>query len=374
MYKKYSIYIHIPFCKARCSYCAFVSCTDLSVAESYFSKLFAEMDRYADKTKPIYTIYLGGGTPSYAGAYWLDKIFAKLNECFDLSHIEEITVECNPESTTDQLLTCLHNCGVTRLSFGLQSVNDGTLKRIGRLHGYKDFTEALYKAVSHGFANINADLIIGLPESHADFIRTVCTAAVLPLNHISLYALELHRGTSLYADANGKNFFSDDEQADMYDEAAEILSKHGFKRYEISNFAKVNCECKHNLHYWREGRYFAFGASASGFVDNMRFTNCMSVSDYIDKPIELLRESCEQIDVAEEANEFAMLGLRLDDGISLSEFEKRFGVDFMKFFSAAKSLVGRGLLICRGDRLQVPRDKFYVINSILSELWHSQNE
>lgn len=329
----------------------------------------------SDKSKPIYTVYLGGGTPSAVDARYLDALFAKLDECFDMSQVEETSVECNPESASDELLSCLARNGVDRISFGLQSVNDATLRAIGRLHVFSDFVAALDRAHRHNIVNINADLMIGLPESRDDFVRSVSTVAALPVTHVSAYALELHRGTSLYAALKGKQPFDDDEQADMYDEAAELLAKQCFARYEISNFARDGRQCKHNLHYWSEGHYFAFGAAASGFTDGVRFTNPWDILDYIAAPVADLREgSSETIDSREEANEFAMLGLRLDCGISVSEFYERFGIDFWQFFSSAYSLRERGFLLCEGDRVRVPSDKFYVVNSILSELWQSSDE
>lgn len=375
MKDKYSIYVHIPFCKARCSYCAFVSDTDYSVQLRYFAKLFEEIEYYSDKTKPIYTVYIGGGTPSSVDFIYIDALFQKLRDCFDLSQTEEITVECNPESTSDEMLSCLKRNGVTRLSFGLQSVNDKTLRFIGRLHNYAQFVDALGRARAKGFANVNADLIIGLPETHADFIRSVQTAVQLPLEHISLYALELHERTPLYQRLNGVSPFSDDEQADMYDEAVELLASHGFARYEISNFAKSGFESKHNLHYWQEGYYYGFGVAAAGFLPGVRTVNELVLRSYLDTAVEYLNDYLsEYIDTREVANEFVMLGLRLEKGISVSEFAERFGVDFWKFFSTANGLRERGFLIADGDRVRIPADKFYVANSILAELWHSDRK
>lgn len=367
---EYSLYVHIPFCKARCGYCAFSSCTDFSLVESYFEKLFAEAERYSDKTRPIRTLYVGGGTPSSLSTCYIDALFCKLRDCFDMSRTCEINFECNPESTSDELLDCLADNGVTRLSFGLQSVNDATLKAIGRLHTYGEFLSALERALMRGFTDVNADLIIGLPEEQSQFIRSVKTVAELPLTHVSMYALELHPDAPLWKRFNGKSPASDDEMADMYDEALLILREKGFIRYEISNFAQAGRECKHNLNYWREGRYFALGASASGFVENVRFTNARDIRDYLSLPLERLRDgSCEEVTLAEQAKEFVMLGLRLVSGVSLSEFAERFGRAFCNYFPSAKRLNKLGLLLFDGDNVRVPDDKFYVSNSIVAELW-----
>lgn len=368
-YGKYSIYVHIPFCKARCSYCAFSSCTDLALQQRYFEKLFAEIEYYSDKSKAIGTVFLGGGTPSAVDLMYIDVLFAKLNDCFNLSQVVETTVECNPESATDEVLSCLKRNGVNRLSFGLQSVNDTTLRTIGRLHSYKDFLAALDRASRLGFYNVNADLIIGLPETHSDFLRTVNAVANLPLRHVSLYALELHEGTSMFEKLNGTPPFNDDEMADMYDEAVEVLTSRGYKRYEISNFAKAGFECKHNLNYWCEGVYYGFGASAACFMDGERCVNPVNIDDYLCRSLQSMHsDRCDFVSLRDQANEFAMLGLRLERGVSISEFKERYGADFFLFFDEANNLVQKKCLIVEGDRVRVPADKFYVINSILSDL------
>lgn len=370
MKEKYSIYVHIPFCKARCGYCAFVSSTDFGLQERYFDKLCDEIEHYSDKTEPIYTLYLGGGTPSSVKTACLDRLFDKLRSCFDLSRVQEVTVECNPESVTSELLDCLKRNSTTRLSFGLQSVNDQTLRAIGRLHDYKQFQNALSLAQRAGFGNVNADLIIGLPETHSDFLRSVQTVAELPIQHISLYALELHPNTSLHSKLGGIAPFSDDEQADMYDEAVEILTSSGFARYEISNFALAGFESKHNLHYWQEGSYYGFGTSAAGFLHGTRYVNVSPIERYLNAPVgEAGKSEVERESVRDQANEFAMLGLRTESGINLSEFSERYGTDFWQFFTNAMELARKGYLLAESGRVRVPADKFYVINSILAELW-----
>ena len=366
--EKYSIYVHIPFCKARCGYCAFSSCTDYTLVEKYFCKLFEEIEYFSDKSVSISTVYIGGGTPSSVDCSWLNQLFDKLRINFDLSQVTEISVECNPESVSEQLLACLQSNGVNRLSFGLQSVNDATLKRISRLHDYAQFVRALNLAQQFGFDNINADLIVGLPESETDFYNTVAVVANLPIQHASVYALELHEGTALYEICNRQYPFSDDQLADMYDKACEILLQHGFARYEISNFAKMGRECKHNLNYWKEGRYFAFGASACGFVGDTRYSNPYGIAQYLSTPTDKLHGDSENLTLSEQANEFVMLGLRLSCGVDLDEFANRYGKQFCQFFPTAVKLQEQGLLRIADGKVTVPTDKLYVVNSILCEL------
>ena len=366
--EKHGIYVHIPFCKARCGYCAFSSCTDYALAPTYFQKLFEEIDYYADSSVAISTIYVGGGTPSSVDKELINRLFGKLRAKFDLSQVEEVTVECNPESVTEELLRCLKANGVNRLSFGLQSVNDFTLKRIGRLHDFAQFQRALKLAHQCGFDNVSADLILGLPESKNDLLNSVKTVSNLDLKHVSIYALELHENTTLFKQNNGQEFFGEDELADMYDEACSVLVNRGFFRYEISNFSHLGWESKHNLNYWTEGRYFAFGAAASGFVGDVRYVNPFEIERYISTPVRMLHGDCETLSNDEQANEFVMLGLRLIKGISLTEFRTRFGKDFFAFFPNATHLEKLHFLRVENGRVMVPEDKLYVVNSILVEL------
>lgn len=363
----YQIYVHIPFCKARCGYCAFSSCTNFALCDEYFSKLFHQIEATQIPQKNISTIFIGGGTPSSVDVQYLDQLFAKLNQKFDLSSVTEITVECNPESATKELLLCLKRNGVTRLSFGLQSTNNQTLKAIGRLHTYEQFLFALDLANQLGFTNINADLILGLPETIQDFQNSVNTVVNLPLTHVSVYALEVYEGSKIAQLVDGYAH-TEDDLADMYDYACETLQKHGFTRYEISNFAKLGFKCQHNLGYWQEKRYYGFGPSASGFVGNTRYDNVATLDDYLKTPTENLLVSQKEISLFEQANEFAMLGLRLVDGISLKQFASNYNCDFFQFFPNANNLVERGLLQVVGQNVLVPQEKFYVVNSILCEL------
>ena len=367
MNQAYQIYVHIPFCKARCGYCAFSSCTNYNLCSAYFKKLFDQIDKTPVVQKNISTIFIGGGTPSSVDTMYLEQLFQKLRQKFDLSTVTEITVECNPESVTKDLLQCLKRNNVTRLSFGLQSTNNQTLKAIGRLHTYEQFVSALNLARQFGFTNINADLILCLPESLESFQNSINTVVNLPLTHVSVYALEVHEGSAI---ANLSKSFghTEDDFADMYDYACDTLQKHGFARYEISNFAKDGYVCQHNLGYWQQKRYYAFGPSASGFVGDVRYDNVQTLQQYLDTPTEDLLINKQQISLDEQANEFAMLGLRLTNGLSLEQFKDKFHCDFFQFFPNANRLLTDGFLQIVGQNVLVPQEKFYVVNSILCEL------
>ncbi len=365
--QQYAIYVHIPFCKSRCGYCVFSSCTNYQLCQQYFNKLFQEIeDQQVVADSQISTVFVGGGTPTSVPSEMLQKLFEVLNTKFDLSTATEITVECNPESATLEMLSTLKQCGVNRLSFGLQSVNDSTLSRVGRAHNFQQFLTALHNAKKLGFHNVNADLIVGLPESRQDFFHTVETVSLLPLSHVSLYSLELHEHAPIYQLCTTDFVFSDDQLADMYDYAMNKLQQTGFVRYEVSNFAKKGMQCKHNVNYWTEGRYYGFGASAHCFVQNVRKSNVFSIHDYISK--QNVVESTEIISLQEEASEFVMLTLRLVQGFSVDDFQRRFGLDFCQQFPQSAKLLEGGFLQQKDGRIFVPSNKFYVLNSILAEL------
>lgn len=365
--QQYAIYIHIPFCKSRCGYCVFSSCTNYQLCGQYFNKLFQEIEQqHVVPNSQISTVFVGGGTPTSVPGEMLENLFLLLHNKFDLSTATEITVECNPESASVEMLATLKKCGVNRISFGLQSVNDSTLARVGRAHNFQQFLTALRNAQAVGFDNVNADLIVGLPESQQDFFHTVETVCQLPLSHVSLYSLELHEQAPIYKLCTTDFAFSDDQLADMYDYAMDKLQQAGFVRYEVSNFAKNGKQCKHNVNYWTEGRYYGFGASAHCFVQNVRKSNVFSIVDYISKPNVV--DSQEVISFEEEASEFVMLSLRLAQGFSLEEFQCRFGLNFFQHFPQSAKLLEGGFLQHQDGRIFVPSSKFYVLNSILAEL------
>ncbi|MBQ9707532.1 MAG: radical SAM family heme chaperone HemW [Clostridia bacterium] len=361
------IYIHIPFCKARCGYCTFCSTTDLFLQDQYFDKLIEQIN--ASRGGKISTIFIGGGTPSSVSLTNTTRLLQALHAKFDLTNLAEFTVECNPESTTTEYLALLKQYGVNRISFGLQSVNDSTLKRIGRLHNYKVFLQAFDCARQVGFTNINADLIIGLPESKQEFIHSVQTVCTLPLTHISMYALELYPNSPIYNLCKSQYNFDDDTLADMYDQAVEVMSSHGFDRYEISNFAKSGYPCKHNLSYWQQCQYFGFGVSACGFIDDVRYTNPKTLQGYLQTPMHQLIEVEERLSTFDKAVEYVMLGLRLTQGIDLDYLQRQFDFNFFNQFHNSKFLLSRGLLVQQDNRIFIPPEHIYVTNSILVTLF-----
>ncbi len=360
-----SIYIHIPFCRSRCYYCNFVSSCDYGKVDQYVDKLCENM--VTDDTL-IDSIFIGGGTPSTLSTVHFDKIFCSLHAHHNISSGAEITVECNPDSVTHELMTCLVNNGVNRISIGLQSVNDSTLSVIGRRHTYSQFINALSIVKSSGISNVNVDIMIGLPENHTQFINTVTTVASLDINHISMYALELYPNSVLASLVkNGKcdKIANDDMQAQWYDDAVDILKQHGFDRYEVSNFAKANCSCRHNVHYWQCHEYYGYGVAAHGYIADYRYSNTCDMHEFIKGNI--LAEST-MLSTTDKMYEYIMLGLRLDGGVSISSFAKLFGIDIFQQYPNIAKFVSGGQLCIEGDMLYVSNNFTYVLTAILAEI------
>lgn len=361
----HAIYIHIPFCRSRCHYCAFTSGCDYSHVDSYIDVL---CDNMVTDDTVIDSIFFGGGTPSTLTPGQFDRIFGSLRAHHNISDSAEITVECNPDSITHELINCLVSHGVNRISIGLQSVNDSTLSTIGRRHTYSDFLSALNVVKRGGIDNINVDIMIGLPEEYDMFINTVNTVARLDIAHISMYALELYPDSKLYNMVSSGECVpvaDGDAQSQWYDDGMAILLQHGFGRYEISNFAKVNRQCRHNMHYWQCDQYFGYGLSAHGYIAGIRYANTDVMCEYLSGNI---LDSSTNIDTSESMLEYMMLGLRCDSGVSISRFGELFGVDMFDKYPKIDKLVAGGQLCIEGDMLYVNNNFSYVLTAILAEI------
>ena len=350
-----STYIHIPFCKKKCKYCSFCSFENLNLKNDYIHALLSEIDYFYDKT-PQKTLYFGGGTPSLLEASDFSKIIGK----FDFEPDYELTVELNPESTNPELLSALKNLGVNRLSFGAQSFLDNDLKNIGRLHNSKDIFKTLVCAKEIGFSNISVDLIYGLPnqtlEAWEENLRIVKN---LDISHISLYGLKIERGSYFYKNPP-KSLPNDDIQADMYLKAIEVLDN--FLHYEVSNFAKnEEYMSKHNLNYWNGEKYWGFGLSASGFLDEGRYTNTKNIKEYIKNPLVL--KNTEQINPLEER---IFLGLRKIKGIDIEEINSEFNIDFEKKYKIPLQKYEK-YFIKNGKMLSLNNEGILISNVILAE-------
>lgn len=357
---KLGIYIHIPFCASKCFYCDFYSETNCNNHDEYINALIEELLSEAELVgeRQVDSIYIGGGTPSLIDEKYIVKVLNVI-KLFATDNAE-ITIEVNPESVTKEKLQAYFDAGVTRLSIGLQSANDVTLKKIGRLATINDFEKVYNWAVQVGFKNISCDVIIGLPDETIDmFANTVdYILALNNITHISAYSLEMHENTKLDFLVNN-NFIelpSEEIEREMKYLLDKKLEKAGFNRYEISNYAKVGFESKHNLKYWNQEEYLGFGAAASSFVNSIRYTNVSNIDKYIEN-ISLgisNKQEVEQMDKLDLIKEYVILRLRLKEGVNLNEFKAKFKQELTDLFGdKVKLLISQGLLEKVGDNIRL---------------------
>ena len=358
MKKALSIYIHIPFCVQKCAYCDFLSApASLKVQEQYLHMLMQEIHQKAAvyaKDYMVQTVYVGGGTPTSVDADLLCKVLETLRACFEICKNAEISIECNPGTAGKEKLQKYRESGVNRLSIGLQSSEDHLLRRLGRIHTYAQFLETYQYAREVGFDNINIDLMSALPGQTLEaYEETLKKVLELGPEHISAYSLIVEEGTPFYD--MELNLPDEDTERMMYERTEQILRDGGFHRYEISNYARKNRECRHNQVYWRRGEYLGLGLGASSLIkksslEELRIKNNSNLSTYLKGDFgdeEVLRLSRR-----EAMEEFFFLGLREMRGVSLLEFAKEFGEDTIEWFDKAIiQSISEGLLVQEGSRL-----------------------
>jgi oxygen-independent coproporphyrinogen-3 oxidase len=306
-----ALYIHVPFCVSRCTYCDFHTCAiekTSPVIEDYCERLIREIRKLSKEGElsQILSVYVGGGTPTHAGSRFLSQLFYALGVSMHLTNDVEVTLECNPESLTLELVRDVYALGVNRLSIGVQSFNDELLKVLGRAHDSQTAKRAV-EIASDRFQNISIDLMCGLPhQSLEDFKQDLLTALSLPISHISIYPLSIEQGTMLYGQIMSEQLQEPDEDiaADMMEIAADILSDAGFKRYEVASYAKSGYECRHNISYWSGVPYIGVGDSAATMTQNAK--RRMRITDGI---------VTDDLNVEQMAAEDAMLAMRMAKGL-----------------------------------------------------------
>ena len=354
-----SVYIHIPFCKRKCNYCAFTSITDINSVAAYLEALKREIKTFYCG-EALNTLYFGGGTPSLLSA---DQVQG-LVDMFNTTEKTEITLEANPDSADEKFLNGIKNCGVNRLSIGIQSFDDKTLRTIGRLHDSKQAMNAVETAKNEGFTNISTDFIYGLPSQQLEgFISDLKKAVESGVSHISLYGLKIEENTPFYRNTPD-NIADADLQADMYLAAIELLEKESFLHYEISNFSKPAFESKHNLNYWNCGEYYGFGVSAHGYTNGVRCANKSNVEDYIKNPVKKL--STRTLSEQAKIEEAVFLGFRRGCGIDYKEFYEKFGIDFKKKYGALLKKYA-DFFVATDKNCRFTPNGFLVSNSILAD-------
>ena len=358
---KISIYIHIPFCESRCHYCDFCSSLlNRENVEKYFSYLEKEIKLNENflREKIIDTVFIGGGTPSSVDGKFIARIL-KILSAFEFSENPEITIESNPNSLSREKAETYFSSGINRISIGAQSFNDEILKRIGRIHKSEDIFRAVENARAAGFTNINLDLMLALPSQKiSDIEKSLVEIKNLDLSHISYYSLILEEGTRLYENHIKRplDFPDESEDREMYHYVVNGLEKIGLHQYEISNFSKIGFECRHNITYWKLRDYISFGLSASSNIKNLRYRNFYEFKNYYDaldkneKPIEF----SENLSKDDRMNEFIMMGLRLNSGIDLGEFNKKFEEDFVRLYEREiENNIKLGLIEVKGNKIKL---------------------
>lgn len=381
-----SIYLHIPFCDHRCSYCAFNTYTQSErLIPAYIDALGRELACVAQGAsgRPVHTVYFGGGTPSLLSPAQCDQILSQIGRSFALAEAAEITLEANPDDLSEAYLRDLKSMGFNRLSIGMQSANEAILRLFERQHDLDAVERSVEYARRARFDNVNLDLIFCSPgESVAEWRRTVDTLLRLSPDHVSMYGLELKGGTRLRqrVDAGELPAPDDDDFADMYECASLALAEAGYAQYEISSWRRPGKECRHNLQYWRNLEYIGVGAGAHGFYRGRRYSTIAAPARYIDAlkaapTRELAFEATpaeakvHMVTEAEDLYETIMMGLRMTrEGIDRGHFAWRFGRDFVEMFPAAiERLTAARLIEANRDRVRLTESGRLLSNAVIRQ-------
>lgn len=381
-----SLYIHIPFCRTKCTYCAFNTYTNLDhLIPSFIYALLREIEIVGTSSPKhfVHTVYIGGGTPSLLNREQIEAILNVVASHFELSPDTEISVESNPTDLTQDYLMGVRESGISRLSIGMQSANTRDLELFARRHDVPTVIKALKMAYASGFENVNLDLIYGIPDQLlADWRCSLETAINLEPQHISLYALGLEEGTPLQSwVAQGRLPHPDDDlAADMYDLATDMLGEAGYEQYEISNWSKPGFACQHNLQYWRNLPYVGVGPGAHGYAGGIRYSTILSPQRYIKVvnegrgpfafPLTPATDRFIQIDRETEIAETLIMGLRLtQEGVKRVEFTERFGVDLVDLHRrTVDRFINHGLLFVDDSVVRLTQKGRLLSNVIFREL------
>lgn len=339
------IYIHIPFCKSKCSYCDFLSFVPKSEDEKnrYVDYLIKEIGLYSKLygKRCVDSIYFGGGTPSLIGTKNVNRIMEAIYSGFNVLDHSENTLEINPGTTDEHLYKEIYKTEINRASLGLQTSDDRIIKTLNRTSSFKDFLKAVNELKDSGIKNISADLMLSLPGNTEEReLKNAKLISELGINHISAYSLIVHENTPIYEDIKNKKLIlpSEDEERKSYHDLSNFLSEIGYERYEISNFAKSGFESRHNKKYWNLDEYLAFGIGASAFIEGERrknFSNLKYYYEALDRK-ELPYRVEYVLDLSDKMSEYSFLNIRTKDGISLEKFNERFNREFFDVFNLEK--------------------------------------
>ena len=369
------LYLHMPFCVRKCAYCDFLSFPSGAKTQRMYAKRLMEDigvmgKRYGEI--PVETIFIGGGTPSVPDSGLIVEIMEHVRHAFHVADGAEISMEANPGTVTREKLTDYRKAGINRLSFGLQSANDRELKLLGRIHTWAEFLESFTLARECGFANLNIDLMSALPgQTCESWKETLSRVTDLDPEHISAYSLIIEEGTPFgerYGSEEGRKLLPDeDSEREMYHETKRFLKDCGYERYEISNYAKPGRECRHNIGYWTGVPYLGLGLGASSYLDGCRFTVNPDMNQYLEEKPGMFTD-IEKLTKKDMEEEFFYVGLRMTAGVSLSEFERRFGISAKEVYPGLmETFVKEKAARFEGDRFVLTDYGLDVSNYIMAQ-------
>lgn len=385
--KNVGIYVHIPFCKQKCKYCDFKSYTGKeALVQEYIKWVKYELKEVGDGNKLDYegglddlvvidTIYIGGGTPSFIDSKYIVEIIDTIRKHYTIVNNPEITIEINPGTITEKKLNDYFNCGINRISIGLQSNHEKLLKELGRIHSYKEFEDAYLTARKVGFKNINVDLMIGLPNQTLDDVNeTIDEIEKYNPEHISVYSLIVEDETPLCKEIE-KGILtlpSDEDERKMYWTVKNRLQEDGYIHYEISNFAKPGFESKHNMNCWKQQEYIGIGVAAHSYTNGVRFSNVDQIEEYI-KNFEIEKEE-DNLIFHEKQNknsmmkEYMMLGLRKIEGVQIQAFKSKFGENpIFLYRKELEKLANEELIEVDGDYIKLTNKGIDLANLVWEE-------
>lgn len=369
------LYLHMPFCVRKCAYCDFLSFPSGAKTQRMYAKRLMEDigvmgKRYGEI--PVETVFIGGGTPSVPDSGLIVEIMEHVRHAFHVADGAEISMEANPGTVTREKLTDYRKAGINRLSFGLQSANDQELKLLGRIHTWAEFLESFTLARECGFANLNIDLMSALPgQTCESWKETLSRVTDLDPEHISAYSLIIEEGTPFgerYGSEEGRKLLPDeDSEREMYHETKRFLKDCGYERYEISNYAKPGRECRHNIGYWTGVPYLGLGLGASSYLDGCRFTVNPDMKQYLEEKPGMFAD-IEKLTKKDMEEEFFYVGLRMTAGVSLSEFERRFGISAKEVYPGLmETFVKEKAARFEGDRFVLTDYGLDVSNYIMAQ-------
>lgn len=407
--RELELYIHIPFCARKCSYCDFLSfAAPERVYREYMDKLIEEICGQGPNFQEyrVSTIFVGGGTPSILPADLIMELFATLSENFDIALDAEVTLEANPGTLTMEKLEVYRQSGINRLSIGLQSADDKELKYLGRIHSYDSFLKSYQRAKQAGFKNINVDLMSALPGQDVHSWKTTLKKVMmLKPEHISAYSLIIEEGTPFFErfgepeckkgllsggqQENSKkpetasevaaraavmtlpDLPDEDTDREMYHLTKEMMAAQGYERYEISNYAKKGYECRHNTGYWTGVEYLGLGLGASSYTYGYRYHNTEDLQEYLSLNLYeggAAARDIEELSLEDKMEEFMFVGLRMMKGVSGSEFLERFGLNMWNVYGdVLKKLEQQGLIEVEAPMVRLTERGIDVSNVVLSE-------